>query len=95
MQANSGRATEPVGLSQSAPTLQLGRLRANRRQLRILGTGRLDIAGVFMAGGVVGSVTGTKISKRLSGASHLTSVFAGLIFVVTPYMIWKSGAAAF
>lgn len=53
------------------------------------------LAGVFMAGGVVGSVTGTKIAKRLSGAGHLTSVFAGLIFVVAAYMLWKSGAAAF
>ncbi len=51
------------------------------------------LAGVFIAGGVVGGFGGTVAAKRLSGSGHLTSVFAGLIFVVAAYMLWKSAAA--
>ena len=50
------------------------------------------LAGVFIAGGVIGSVLGTKAAKRLSGAGHLSSIFAGLIFVVAAYMLWMSGS---
>lgn len=53
------------------------------------------LAGVFIAGGVIGSLLGTKSAKRLSGAGHLTSIFAGLIFVVATYMLWKSANAMF
>ena len=51
------------------------------------------LAAVFIAGGVVGSLFGTRSAKRLSSAGHLTTVFAGLIFVVAIYMLWKSSAA--
>lgn len=49
------------------------------------------LALVFIAGGFLGSYVGTRAAKRLSGAGHLTTVFAGLIFVVAAYMLWKSG----
>ena len=48
------------------------------------------VAGVFIAGGVAGGVVGTSIAKRLSGGGQLKTVFAGLIFVVAAYMLWKS-----
>ncbi len=48
------------------------------------------LAGVFIAGGVAGGVVGTSIAKRLSGGGQLKTVFAGLIFVVAAYMLWKS-----
>ena len=51
------------------------------------------LALVFVAGGFAGSFLGTRAAKRLSGAGHLTTVFAGLIFVVAGYMLWKSANA--
>jgi len=51
------------------------------------------LAGVFIAGGVLGGVFGTVAAKRLSGKGTLTTVFAILIFVVAAYMLWKSWAA--
>ena len=53
------------------------------------------LAGVFIAGGLVGSLAGTKLAKRLSGAGHLSSIFAGLIFIVAAYMLWRSARAMF
>ena len=51
------------------------------------------LALVFVAGGLLGSVVGTRAAKHLSGAGHLTTVFATLIFVVAAYMLWKSAGA--
>lgn len=51
------------------------------------------LAGVFILGGIIGGLAGTVVARRLSGTGHLTSVFAGLIFVVAAYMLWKSAAA--
>ena len=48
---------------------------------------------VFIAGGVVGGLIGTRIAKRLGSGGTLTTVFAVLIFVVATYMLWKSAAA--
>ncbi len=48
------------------------------------------IAGVFIAGGVVGGLAGTGLARRLSGKGALTTVFAGLIFVVAAYMLYES-----
>ena len=53
------------------------------------------LALVFVAGGFVGSFFGTRAARRLSGAGHLTTVFAGLIFGVAAYMLWKSAIAIF
>ena len=54
--------------------------------------GRL-LAFVFIAGGFLGSYFGSRAARRLSGAGHLTTVFAALIFVVAAYMLWKSGSS--
>lgn len=51
------------------------------------------LASVFIAGGAMGSLAGTKAAKRLSKAGHLSSIFAGLIFFVAAYMLWESGRA--
>ena len=51
------------------------------------------LALLFIAGGFLGSFGGTRAAKRLSGAGHLTTVFAALIFVVAAYMLWKSGSS--
>lgn len=51
------------------------------------------LAGVFIGGGIIGGLVGTLAAKRLSGSGQLTTVFAGLIFVVAAYMLWKSAAA--
>lgn len=51
------------------------------------------LALVFVAGGVAGSLIGTRAAGRLSGKGHLTTVFAALIFVVAAYMLWMSAPA--
>ncbi len=51
------------------------------------------LAGIFIAGGIAGGLGGTAVARRLSGTGKLTTVFAGLIFVVAAYMLWKSAAA--
>lgn len=48
------------------------------------------LAGVFILGGVAGGLLGTRAAKRLSSSGHLATIFAGLIFVVAAYMLWKS-----
>ena len=53
------------------------------------------LAGIFVGGGVVGSFLGTRAAKRLSGAGHLTTIFAWLIFAVAAYMLWKSGSGIY
>ena len=52
------------------------------------------LAGVFIAGGIVGGFAGALLSQRLSSVKGaLNSVFAALIFVVAAYMLWRSGQA--
>ena len=51
------------------------------------------LAALFIAGGVVGGLIGTRLAKNLSGKGMLTTIFAGLIFVVAAYMLWKSVGA--
>ena len=51
------------------------------------------LALLFIAGGFAGSVAGTRAAGHLSGKGLLSSVFAGLIFVVAAYMLWKSGSS--
>ncbi len=52
------------------------------------------LAFVFIGGGVIGSVVGTRIAKRLAGTTgRLTTVFAVLIFVVAAYMLFRSVSA--
>jgi uncharacterized membrane protein YfcA len=52
-----------------------------------------SLALIFVAGGFMGSFLGSRAAKRLSGAGHLGTVFACLIFVVAAYMLWKSGSS--
>jgi uncharacterized membrane protein YfcA len=65
--------------------------------LNYAGSGLIDwtLAAVFVGGGILGSLAGTRAAKRLSAGGHLTSVFASLIFLVAAYMLWKSAAAIF
>ena len=65
--------------------------------LNYAGSGLIDwtLAAVFVVGGIIGSLAGTRVAKRLSAGGHLTSVFAVLIFIVAAYMLWRSAAAIF
>jgi uncharacterized membrane protein YfcA len=51
------------------------------------------LALAFIMGGLIGSLVGTRLAKRLAGAGHLSAIFAALIFVVAAYMLWESGPA--
>lgn len=52
------------------------------------------LAFVFVAGGIAGSVVGTRMARQLSKErGKLATVFAWLIFVVAAYMFWKSADA--
>ena len=53
------------------------------------------IAALFIAGGVGGGLLGAALSSRLARyKGALTRVFAGVVFVVAAYMLWRSFAAA-
>lgn len=53
------------------------------------------LAFAFIAGGLAGSLFGTRAARTLSESKdRLTIVFSVLIFVVAAYMLWKSAAAA-
>ncbi len=52
------------------------------------------LALAFIGGGLLGGYAGARAAKRLSAArGRLSTIFAGLIFVVAAYMLWKSAAA--
>lgn len=51
------------------------------------------LAGVFIAGGLVGGVAGARAARAMSSRGALTLVFAGLIFVVAAYMLFRSAGA--
>jgi uncharacterized membrane protein YfcA len=51
------------------------------------------LAGVFIAGGIVGGFAGSIVARRASGTGHLTTIFAILIFAVAAYMLWMSASA--
>lgn len=49
------------------------------------------LALVFIAGGAAGSLAGAHIARRLAGQKgQLTTVFAGVIFSVAAYVLWRS-----
>lgn len=51
------------------------------------------LAGVFIAGGVLGGLLGGRLAGRLSARKGvLNLVFAGLIFVVALYMLYRSAS---
>lgn len=50
-----------------------------------------QLAFLFIVGGAIGSLFGTRTAQRISGSSnHLTTLFACIIFIVATYMIWQS-----
>ncbi len=52
------------------------------------------LAFVFIGGGILGSILGTRIARHLAGTTgRLTTVFATLIFVVAIYMVFRSVSA--
>jgi uncharacterized membrane protein YfcA len=51
------------------------------------------LAAVFVGGGLIGSVAGTIIARRLARSGRLARIFAILIFVVAAYMLWRSADA--
>jgi Predicted permeases len=52
------------------------------------------LAAAFIAGGVLGSVMGTRLARVLSGRKgQLNTVFASLIFVVALYMLYRSAGS--
>ena len=53
-----------------------------------------SLAFLFIVGGVLGGLAGATAARWLSKSrSALTTIFAGLIFAVAGYMLWKSGSA--
>jgi len=53
------------------------------------------VAGEFIAGGIVGGVAGMRAAMRLAGERQLLSrLFAGLVFAVAFYVLWRSQRAA-
>ncbi len=50
------------------------------------------LAGWFIAGGIVGSLAGTYLARKLGKGSGATLklVFAGLIFVVAGYIVFQN-----
>lgn len=52
------------------------------------------VAVEFIAGGVVGGLVGTRLAVHLAGKrAALNRIFAGLVFVVALYMLYKNAAA--
>ena len=60
--------------------------------LNYAASGLIDwpLAVVFICGGILGGMAGTKAARLLSGKGVLTMVFAALIFVVAAYMLWRN-----
>lgn len=49
------------------------------------------LAAVFVGGGLLGGLVGARLGQKLSAQKGLlNSLFAGMIFVVALYMIWRS-----
>ena len=63
--------------------------------LNYAASGLIDwpLAGVFVAGGVVGGLAGTGAARRLAARGILNRAFALLIFAVAAYMLWRSAIA--
>ena len=50
------------------------------------------LAGIFVAGGLLGSYAGTRAAKSLSDKGRLTPTFAAIIMAVALYMLYRSGS---
>jgi uncharacterized membrane protein YfcA len=54
------------------------------------------IAGLFILGGVLGGLAGTKLAGYLAGQrGALTRIFALAVLVVAAFVLWRSSAAFF
>lgn len=56
-------------------------------------SGMIDwpLAGLFVAGGILGGIAGSRLSGRIARRrGALDTVFASLIFLVAAYMLWSS-----
>ncbi|QNO25621.1 sulfite exporter TauE/SafE family protein [Sphingopyxis sp. OPL5] len=53
------------------------------------------LAAIFIAGGLVGGIAGTRAARAMSSRGGLTVIFAGLIFAVAAYMLVRSAGALF
>ncbi|MFZ5607217.1 MAG: sulfite exporter TauE/SafE family protein [Pseudomonadota bacterium] len=52
------------------------------------------VAGLFIAGGLLGGMAGTRLSLRLASQRNtLARIFAGIVFVVAAYILYRSGSA--
>ena len=52
------------------------------------------VAGVYIAGGIAGGVLGTALAVRLAPRrAALNRIFAGLVFVVAAYMLYRNAAS--
>lgn len=52
------------------------------------------LAASFIAGGLLGGTSGAIAARRLSAKrGALTTIFAGLVFIVAVYMLWKSAGS--
>lgn len=87
MRATRMRAIDAVGTSLLAVTA-FGVTTAASYAL----SGLVDwsLAGAFILGGSAGATLGTRLSHRFSRSGSLLNVFAGLIFTVAAYMIFRS-----
>ena len=54
---------------------------------------QIALAAVFIAGGIVGGLAGTRAARRLSNNGALTYIFAMLIFAVAGNMLWMSSVS--
>lgn len=64
--------------------------------LNYAASGMLDwtLAGYFIAGGAIGSLIGTRVSRYLAAKKGiLNTVFATMIVIVAGYMLYRSSAA--
>lgn len=53
------------------------------------------LAALFIGGGFLGSMLGTRAAAHLSSKGQLTKAFSGVIFAVAAYMLYRSGTQAF
>jgi len=52
------------------------------------------LSALFIAGGIVGGIAGMRAAVRIAGRGRLLPrVFAGVIFAVALYMLWRSGGS--
>ena len=51
------------------------------------------LASVFIVGGLLGGIAGARAARTLSSRGSLSTIFAGLIFAVAAYMLFRSAGA--